>query len=135
MVGQQGLQDKAGGESTCEGVYFQPVPLIRSRRAGAQGTELPVEGPDSANRCSSISLSLSLSISDRDAHPDSVPRRWFEDQLTPEAPVQQRPGSTRVKSNPEAKVTTAEGRSMDPAALASLGLGSNVPGGRPGCWG
>lgn len=125
MVGQQGLWDKAGGESTCEGVYFQPVPLIRSRGAGAQGTELPVEGPDSANRCSSISLSL-LSISDRDAH---------EDQLMPEALVQQRPGSTRVKSNPEVKVTTAEGRSMDPAALASLGLGSNVSGGRPGCWG
>lgn len=105
------------------------MPLIRSRGAGAQSTELPAEGPDSTSRCSSISLSLSLSISDRDAHPDSVPRWWFEDQLTPEALVQQHPGSIRVRSNLEAKVTTAEGRSMDPAALASLELCSNVPGG------
>lgn len=115
--------------STCELVYLQPVPLTRGRGAGAQSTELPAEGPDSTSRCSSISLSLSRSISDRDAHSDSVSRWWFEDQLTPEALVQQHPGSTRVRSNLEAKVTTAEGRSMDPAALASLQLGSNVPGG------
>lgn len=34
LVSQQGLRDKAGGESTCEVVYFQSVPLICSRGAG-----------------------------------------------------------------------------------------------------